>query len=166
MGRIGQAVAQRAQGFNMPILFVNRSPLPAIEQALGAMQVSLDQLLERADIVSLHVPLNNETAKLIGEDQLKIMKPHAILVNAARGPVVDTHALTEALKSSQIGYAALDVTDPEPLPTSHELYQLPNAIIVPHIGSATRTARNQMALLAVDNLLAGLAGKPLPKAIQ
>lgn len=166
MGRIGQAVARRAQGFAMPILFVNDSPLPEIEQALGATQVSLDHLLESADIVSLHVPLNDSTTGLIANDQFKIMKPHAILVNAARGPVVDTNALVEALKTGQIGYAALDVTDPEPLPKSHDLYQLSNAIILPHIGSATRTARNQMALLAVDNLLAGLEGKPLPQAVQ
>ena len=165
MGRIGQAVAMRAQGFQMRILYVNNSEITEIEQELGAKRVTLPQLLESADIISLHVPLNETTKGLIGSQQFKRMKPHAILVNAARGPVVDTDAVVTALKSGQIGYAALDVTDPEPLPDTHELYQLPNAIIIPHIGSATRSARNQMALLAVDNLIAGLQGEPLPKAI-
>lgn len=165
MGRIGQAVARRAQGFAMPILYVDNSDHPTLENELGAKRVPLAQLLVDADIVSLHVPLNETTAGLIGAEQFELMKPHAILVNAARGAVVDTDALVTALKTGQIGYAALDVTDPEPLPHTHELYQLPNALIVPHIGSATRTARNQMALLAVDNLVAGLQGDPLPKAV-
>jgi len=165
MGRIGQAVAKRAQGFGMPILYVSNRPVPEIERELGATRVPLNQLLERADIVSLHVPLNKTTAGLIGAGQFQSMQPHAILVNTARGAVVDTGALVAALKSGQIGYAALDVTDPEPLPHTHELYQLPNVIIIPHIGSATRSARNEMALLAVDNLIAGLQGEPLPKAV-
>lgn len=165
MGRIGQAVARRAQGFAMPILYVDNSDHPTLEKDLGVKQVSLNQLLEDADIVSLHVPLNETTAGLIGAEEFERMKPHAILVNAARGAVIDTDALVTALKTGQIGYAALDVTAPEPLPHTHELYQLPNALIVPHIGSATRTARNQMALLAVDNLVAGLKGDPLPKAV-
>jgi len=165
MGRIGQAVAKRAQGFGMPILYVSNRPVPEIERELGATRVPLNQLLERADIVSLHVPLNKTTAGLIGAGQFQSMQPHAILVNTARGAVVDTGALVAALKSGQIGYAALDVTDPEPLPHTHELYQLPNVIVIPHIGSATRSARNEMALLAVDNLIAGLQGEPLPKAV-
>lgn len=166
MGRIGQAVAKRARGFEMPILYVSNNPVPEIESLLDATRVSLDHLLEHADIISLHVPLNQSTKGMIGMPQFKRMKPQAILVNAARGSVVDTPALVEALTTGLVGYAALDVTDPEPLPHTHELYQLPNAIIVPHIGSATRVARNNMALLAVDNLIAGLQGKPLPKAIQ
>jgi glyoxylate reductase len=165
MGRIGQAVARRAQGFAMPILYVDNSDHPILENQLGAKRVPLTQLHKDADIVSLHVPLNETTAGLIGSEQFKLMKPHAILVNTARGAVVDSDALLTALKTGQIGYAALDVTDPEPLPHTHELYQLPNAIILPHIGSATRTARNQIALLAVDNLIAGLQGKPLPKSV-
>lgn len=165
MGRIGQAVARRAQGFDMPIIYAHTSDLPEVNQELGATRVSLSELLENADIVSLHVPLTANTRGMIGVEQFEEMKPHAILVNSARGPVVDTDALVFALKSGQIGYAALDVTDPEPLPPTHALYLLPNAIILPHIGSATRTARNQMSLLAVDNLIAGLQGQPLPKAI-
>ena len=166
MGRIGQAVARRAKGFDMPIIYVHTADLPEVNQALGASRVALEELLANADIVSLHVPLNQTTRGMLGAEQFQQMKPHAILVNAARGAVVDTDALVSAFKSSQIGYAALDVTDPEPLPSSHPLYQLPNAIIVPHIGSATRTARNQMSLLAVDNLIAGLQSRPLPKAIS
>lgn len=165
MGRIGQAVARRAKGFNMPILYVHTHDLPEVEQELGATHVTLNQLLAQADIISLHVPLTPNTKGLIGAKQIQHMQPHAILVNTARGAVVDTDALVHALKSSQIRYAALDVTDPEPLPPAHPLYQLPNVIILPHIGSATRTARNQMSLLAVDNLIAGLQGQPLPKAI-
>jgi glyoxylate reductase len=165
MGRIGQAVAKRASGFDMRILYYNRSSVPDAEEELGAKQVALSELLKEADIISLHLPLNPQTEKMIGKVQLQQMKAHAILVNTARGGVVDTEALTHALKTGQIGYAALDVTDPEPLPADHEFYTLPNAIIVPHIGSATRKARNDIAMLAVDNLIAGLKGEKLPKAI-
>ncbi len=165
MGRIGQAVARRAKGFDMRILYVNRSPVPEAQTELGAIPASLPELLSESDFISLHVPLNDESEGLIGAPQLEMMKPHAILVNTARGAVVDTDALVKALKTGQIGYAALDVTDPEPLPHTHELYSLPNALITPHIGSATRMARNQTSLLAVNNLLAGLKGFPLPKAV-
>jgi len=165
MGRIGKAVAKRARGFNMDIFYFSRSRVPKVESELGVTHVSLPELLEKSDIISLHVPLNEETEGLIGAPQFEMMKQHAILVNTARGAVIDTDALVAALKSGQIGYAALDVTDPEPLPHTHELYRLPNAIIVPHIGSATRAARNNIALLAVDNLIAGLKGMPLPKAV-
>lgn len=165
MGRIGQAVARRARGFNMRILYHNRSRSPKAETESGAISVSLPDLLSQSDIVSLHVPLNEDTAGLIGAAEFEMMQPHAIIVNTARGSVIDTDALVTALKSGKIGYAALDVTDPEPLPHTHELYRLPNAIIVPHIGSATRTARNNIALLAVENLIAGLQGQPLPKAV-
>jgi glyoxylate reductase len=165
MGRIGQAVAKRASGFGMRILYHNRSHKPDIEKNLGAEFVALDELLQQSDFISLHVPLNEQTKHLIGEQQFWIMKPHAVLVNTARGAVINTDALVIALKSGQIGYAALDVTDPEPLPATHELYRLPNAIIVPHIGSATRQARNGIAMLAVENLIAGLRGEKLPKAV-
>jgi len=166
MGRIGQAVARRASGFEMDICYYNRTRKLDAEEALGVSYLPLTDLLERSDIVSLHVPLDQETKGLIGAAQLERMKPHAVLVNTARGAVVDTDALVEALKSGKIGYAALDVTDPEPLPPTHELYRLPNATIVPHIGSATHTARNNIALLAVENLIAGLQGKPLKKQVK
>lgn len=165
MGRIGQALARRAQGFEMRILFTDVSGHPERVQEFGASRVTLETLLKESDIISLHVPLTPSTAGMIGADQLKSMKPHAVLVNAARGPVIDTDALVLALETGQIGYAALDVTDPEPLPPTHPLYKLPNALILPHIGSATRPTRDQMSLLAVDNLIAGLQGKPLPKAV-
>lgn len=165
LGRIGQAVARRARGFDMHILYHNRNRHPEVEAALGITCASLDDLFRQSDFISLHLPLTAETAGMVGAPEFAIMKPHAVLVNTARGGVVDTEALVTALKTGQIGYAALDVTDPEPLPPSHELYSLPNAIVVPHIGSATRTARNNIALLAVDNLIAGLKGEPLPKSV-
>jgi len=165
MGRIGQAVARRAAGFTMQLLYYNRSRVSAIETELGAAYVPLDELLQSSDIISLHVPLNKESKGLIGVEQFKIMKNDAILVNTARGEVVDTDALVNALKSNQIAYAALDVTDPEPLPNTHQLYQCPNVIITPHIGSATRSTRSAMAILAVENLIAGLENRPLPKAV-
>jgi glyoxylate reductase len=166
MGRIGQAVAQRAHGFDMRILYHNPDPLPTVARELGAQFTPLPELLQQADIISLHIPLTTETANMIGAEQFSLMQSHAILVNTARGGVVDTPALVHALKTGQIAYAALDVTDPEPLPPSHELYALSNVIILPHIGSATRHARSAMSLLAVDNLIAGLQGNPLPKAVQ
>ena len=165
MGRIGQAVAKRASGFNMRLYYYNRSRVPEVEANLGATYLSLDELLKTVNIISLHVPLNDDTRGLISAEQFKLMKKNAILVNTARGEVVDTDDLVYALKNNQIGYAALDVTDPEPLLNTHELYQLPNAIITPHIGSATRRARNDIAMLAVENLIAGLQGRALPKAV-
>ncbi len=165
MGRIGQAVARRALGFEMQIRYYSRSPVAETERKTGAVFVSLPELLVESDIVSLHVPLTDQTEGMLSTPQFEMMKPHSILVNTARGAVIDTDALVAALKNGAIGYAALDVTDPEPLPPTHALYQLPNAIVVPHIGSATRTARNNIALLAVNNLIAGLQGLPLPKAV-
>jgi glyoxylate reductase len=119
-------------------------------------------LLAQSDFVSLHVPLTAETRHLIESTALKKMKPSAILVNTSRGQVVDTDALTRALQNKEIQAAALDVTDPEPLPPDHPLYSLPNCLIAPHIGSATWNTRRNMALRACENLLAGLAGERLP----
>lgn len=165
MGRIGQAVTRRARGFEMRVVYVNRSAVPETARELGAHPVSLPALLAESDFISLHIPLTDESQGMIGAPQFEMMKPDAVLINTARGAVVNTDALVHALKSGQIGCAALDVTDPEPLPHSHELYKLPNAIITPHIGSATQEARNQIALLAVNNLIAGLKGLRLPKAV-
>ncbi len=165
MGRIGQAVAKRAKGFNMGINYYSRSKVPEVESNLGASYLPLNELLASSDIISLHVPLNEETKGLISAEQFKLMKEDAILVNTSRGEVVNTKDLVFALKNNMIGYAALDVTDPEPLPNSHELYKLPNAIITPHIGSATHTARNDIAMLAVENLIAGLEKRALPAAV-
>lgn len=161
LGRIGSQVAKRARGFDMRVLYHNRNRRPDAEAALGVTYVSKNELLETADYVLLMVPLTGATRHLIGRDELARMKPTASLVNAARGPVVDMTALTEALMNRRIYSAALDVTDPEPLPRDHPLLTLPNVIITPHLGSATEQTRQQMAELSVENLLAGLAGREL-----
>ena len=160
-GQIGQAVARRALGFGMRVLYTSRKAKPEAERELGARRVPLETLLSESDVVSLHVPLTPETRHLIDESALRRMKPTAYLVNMARGGVVDTAALVRALQEGWIAGAALDVTDPEPLPPDHPLYRLPNCVITPHIGSATRETRKAMALLACENLLLGLQGKPL-----
>ncbi len=153
-GRIGQAVGRRLEGFGCELVTTSRS---------GG--VSLEELLERADFVTLHCPLTPDTRGLIGEAALRRMKPTAYLVNTARGPIVDTAALVAALHDGEIAGAALDVTDPEPLPGDHPLLAAPNALVVPHVGSATHDTRGRMAEIAVDNLLAGLAGEPMPHSV-
>ncbi len=162
LGGIGQAVARRAVGFGLRIVYASRSQKVEAERRYGAQRLSLEELLAVSDFVSLHVPLTPETRGLIGEAALRRMKPTAYLINMARGPVVDTAALVRALTEGWIAGAALDVTDPEPLPPDHPLYRLPNCVIVPHIGSATHATRRRMAELACANLLAGLRGDPLP----
>ncbi len=162
MGRIGTQVARRARGFAMTVLYHNRQRRPDIEQELGVKFVPRDELLAGADYVVLTVPLTQETRHLIGKAELARMKPTSILVNVARGPVVDTDALTEALAARTIYAAGLDVTDPEPLPRGHPLLKLDNVTIAPHLGSATDQTRQRMAEMSRDNLLAGLAGKALP----
>ncbi len=166
MGKIGRAVAQRAKGFGLNLLYTD-IPLPAeVEAELGAKRVALEELLRESDFVTLHVPLTPETRGMIGEEQLRLMKPSAILVNTSRGPVVQTAALLKALQEKWIAGAALDVTDPEPLPPDHPLYAQPNCLIVPHIASATHHTRRRMAELACDNLLAGLEGRRLPNCVN
>jgi glyoxylate reductase len=162
MGRIGEQVARRARAFDMSILYHNRQRRPAVEEDLGARYVAQDELLAAADFVMLTVPLTPQTQRLIGRAELARMKPTAILINMARGAVVDTEALTEALAARTIYAAALDVTEPEPLPRDHPLLRLDNVIITPHLGSATEQTRQRMAEVAIENLLAGLAGRPLP----
>jgi glyoxylate reductase len=150
-GRIGEAMARRAGGFGMEVIHSSRSS-----------GVPLEELLERADVVSLHCPLTPQTRHLIGDDALARMKQSALLVNTARGGVVDQAALRRALIAGEIAGAALDVTDPEPLPAEDPLLDAPNLIVVPHIGSATVRTRSKMAAMAVENLLAALAGDPMP----
>jgi len=162
MGRIGTQVARRARAFDMTVLYHNRQRRPAEEQALPARYVSLDELLATADYVVLTVPLTEQTQRLIGRAEFARMKPTATLVNVARGPVVDTDALAEALAARRIYAAALDVTEPEPLPRDHPLLRLDNIIITPHLGSATEQTRRRMTEMSVENLRAGLAGRPLP----
>ncbi len=157
-GRIGQALAKMASGFDMKILAYDTYKNEEAASEAGATYVELDELLHQSDFVSLHVALTEETHHLIGADELKAMKSTAVLINAARGPVVDTDALVAALKDGEIFAAALDVTEPEPLPADHPLVSLPNAIVVPHIASASVSTRNKMAALAANNLVAGLNG--------
>jgi glyoxylate reductase len=165
MGNIGQQVARRARGFDMTVLYHNRNRDEAAEAELGATYLPLDDLLQQADFVTLNVPLTAETRHLIGRDQLRRMRPTAFLINVARGGVVDHDALVEALQNGWLAGAALDVTDPEPLPRDHPLLHMDNVVIAPHLGSATRQTRYNMARRTVDNLLAGLEGRPLPNRI-
>ena len=151
LGRIGRAVHRRLEGFGCELLFTDES---------GG--VTLEELLERSDFVTIHCPLTPDTRGLIGEEALGRMKETAYLVNAARGPIVDTDALARALEAGEIAGAALDVTDPEPLPVDHPLLDAPGLVVLPHIASATHATRERMADMAVDNLLAGLAGEPMP----
>jgi glyoxylate reductase len=161
MGRIGQAMARRAQGFDMRVLYADPSE-PDAARAMGAVRVELDELLGESDFVSLHVPLTADTAHLIDARALERMKSTAILINTARGPVVDQAALYDALASGQIAYAALDVTDPEPIAPDDPLLALDNCLIVPHIASSSVASRTRMAVMAAENLLAGLNGDRLP----
>ena len=161
-GRIGQAMAKRARGFDMKILYHSRSRDLEAEEKHGVQYYTLDELLREADYISLHVSLTDDTYRLIGGRELALMKDSAILINTARGPIVDPDALYEALKEGNIAYAALDVTDPEPLPADHQLLTLDNLIVVPHIASATVTSRTKMCLMAVQNLVAGVLDESLP----
>jgi glyoxylate reductase len=165
-GRIGKEMAKRARGFDMTVLAYDTYHDDAAAKELGVTYVELDELLERSDFVSLHSALTDETRHLIGQRELELMKPEAILVNAARGPVVDTDALTAALKNGQILAAALDVTDPEPIPADHPLVKMDKCLIVPHIASASVATRNKMATLAVENCLAVLRGETPPFCVN
>jgi glyoxylate reductase len=153
-GRIGQAVARRAEGFGMEVIHSSRSS-----------GVPLEELLARADFVSVHTPLTDATRHLVDARALAAMKPTALLVNTARGGVVDQDALRAALHAGEIAGAALDVTEPEPLPADHPLLDAPNLLVVPHVGSATVRTRAKMAAMAVDNLLAALDGRPMPHRV-
>jgi glyoxylate reductase len=157
-GAIGRAVARRARGFDMTVIHHSRTR----QDDELSRWVPLDQLLREADVVSLHMPLTEETRGLIGERELALMKPTAVLVNTARGPVVDQAALTEALSERRIFAAGLDVEAIEPVPPDEPLLRLPNCIVLPHIGSGSLATRSRMVELAVDNILAGLAGERLP----
>jgi len=166
LGRIGRAVARRARGFEMRVLYHGRARQLDAERALGVEYAPLDELLAASNFVSLHCALTPVTRGLIGAREFGIMRPDAILINAARGPVVDTDALVAALRDGQIGGAALDVTDPEPLPADHPLIGLPNAIVVPHTASSTVATRDRMADLAARNILAVLGGTPPPAIVN
>lgn len=191
-GRIGQAMARRAQGFQMKVLAV-RSPQSSASSGSGTQpfaipvlhedgssglnsqgesvsasfqEVDLHEALAQSDFVSLHVPLTPHTHHLIGEAEFRVMKPSSILINTARGGVVDPEALYHALVHGHIGGAALDVTDPEPIPVSHPLLTLPNCLVIPHLGSASVATRTRMACIAAENIVAGLHGDALPHCVN
>jgi glyoxylate reductase len=166
MGRIGKEVARRARAFSMRILYCNRRRDPEAEQEFAAEYRPLPELLAESDFVTLNCPLTAETTGLISAPELARMKPTGILINMARGPVVDGDALCQALQAGQIACAALDVTDPEPLPRNHPLLGLRNLVITPHLGSASDRTRRKMMSMTVENLRAGLEGKPLPWQVR
>ena len=161
-GRIGQAMARRARGFGMDVVYTSRSE---VSGAHGAKRVELGELLERADVVSLHCPLTPQTHHLIGADELSRMRPDAILINTARGPVVDEAALVRALERGQLWGAGLDVFEQEPR-VHPGLIARDDVLLLPHLGSATETARRRMAEVAVHNALEALAGRRPPNALQ
>jgi glyoxylate reductase len=164
-GRIGRGMAKRAAGFDMRVLYYD----PGEEDRdpnLNARRVDFETLLEESDFISLHTPLTPDTRHMIDSVALNRMKPNAVLINTSRGPVVDMEALYEALRDKRIFAAALDVTDPEPLPSNHPLLTLDNLVIAPHIASASHTARGNMAWKAARNLIAGLKGERLPNCVN
>ncbi|MEN6474266.1 MAG: D-glycerate dehydrogenase [Syntrophaceae bacterium] len=163
-GRIGTAVALRSRGFNMPVLYTGRTPNTLIEAELNATRVELDELLAEADIISLHVPLSPENHHMIGRRELGLMKSTAVLINTARGALIDEGALVEALRRGRIAGAGLDVYENEPR-VHPGLMELENVVTLPHIGSATHTTRSKMADMAADNILAFLRGEEPPNRV-
>ena len=167
MGRIGRALTRRAAGFGVRVIYFDPYCDAGKGPYIGVMvRCDLNELLAEADFVSLHVPLTDDTYHLINAETLAWMKPTAVLINTSRGPVVDADALYDALAAGRIAYAALDVTEPEPLPADHKLLTLPNCLVVPHIASASWATRTRMAIMAAENLLAGLRGERLPNCVN
>jgi glyoxylate reductase len=162
LGAIGAAVARRARGFAMPVLYTSRSRKRALEAELGLVWTDLDDLLRRADVVSVHAGLTPETRGLIGARELDLMPAQAVLINTARGALIDTAALVAALQSGHLLGAGLDVTDPEPLPVAHPLFALPNVVLTPHIGYASDQTHVAMTSAALTNLAEALAGRRPP----
>ncbi|MDZ7966019.1 MAG: D-glycerate dehydrogenase [Nostoc sp. DedSLP03] len=166
-GRIGQAVARRAKGFEMQILYTSRQRCSReLEQSLGVEFATLEHLLQESNFVTLHTPSADDTYHLISDRQFELMKRSAILINTARGTIVDPDSLYRALASGQIAAAAIDVTEPEPIPSDSLLLTLDNIIIAPHIGSASRQTRSKMASMAIANLIAGLRGDRLANCVN
>lgn len=166
LGRIGLEVARRAAGFGMQLLYHNRRRNPEAEKQLGAVYMDKEALLRQSDFVSIHLPLSEKTRHYIGPEELQLMKPSAILINTARGPVVDQQALVQALQQGQIAGAGLDVADPEPVRANDRLLGLPQVIVLPHVGSATGATRAKMAVMAARNLIAGLSGQPMVSCVN
>lgn len=166
-GRIGRAVAHRASGFDMNVLYYDPLPDQSAKTApFNAKPVNMDSLLAESDFISIHTPLNEQTHHLFNRGLFMKMKPEAILINTARGAIVDPGALYQALKTHRIAFAALDVTEPEPLPPDSPLMTLDNLLVTPHIASASYTTRAKMSVMAAENLLAGLKGKRLPYCVN
>ncbi|MBW7997198.1 MAG: D-glycerate dehydrogenase [Candidatus Glassbacteria bacterium] len=165
MGRIGQATARRALGFEMEILYFSREAKPEVEKQLGARRVELDELMRRADYISLHTPLSRETKHLIDERRIGLMKPTAFLINTARGPVVDESALVRALRNGKISGAGFDVYHDEPVLTPG-LTELDNTVLLPHIGSGSHATRRKMAEIAAKNLSSVLEGRTPPHPVS
>ena len=161
LGQIGLEMAKRGLGFDMRVIYYSRTRKPELERQYGLEYADLFALLRSADFVSLHLPLTPETRRYISERELRLMKPTAVLINLARGPVVDSRALYKALKEKWIRAAALDVTDPEPIPQDDPLLTLDNLVVTPHIGSASLASRREMCLVAARNLVGGLKGQRL-----
>ena len=166
LGRIGQAVARRARGFEMRVVYYDHSPKPEAERDLGVEGVDFETLVRGSDFISLHVPLSGETRHLIGERELGLMKPTAILINTARGQVVDQEALVLALREGRLAAAGLDVFQVEPLPRDDPLLSLDNVVLLPHLGSASIVTRTRMAMMAAENLVAGLRGERPPYLVN
>lgn len=166
LGQIGVQVARRATGFGMTLLYHDVRRNEEAERQYGLQYVPLDQLLARSDFVSLHVLLSEQTRHLINRESLARMKRGAILINAARGPVVDSTALYEALRDGQLAAAALDVTEVEPISATDPLLTLPNVIVTPHIASGSFATRARMGMLAVENMLAALDGRRPPNIVN
>ena len=159
MGRIGFSVARRCRfGWDMRVLYTDVYQSEPAEKELGATRVDLEMLLRESDFVSVHTDLNAETKGMFNASRFRQMKKTAVFVNTARGPLVDQAALASALRNGTIFAAGLDVTDPEPLPSEHELYHLPNCIVAPHIASATVQTRNEMARICAENVIGGVTG--------
>lgn len=166
LGRIGSEMAKRARGFSMKVLYYDMFRREDLERELGLTYVDVDTLLRESDFVSIHVPLTDETRHMINAEAFKKMKKTAILINSARGPIVDTVALADALRSGEIAGAGLDVTDPEPITMDHPLLSAPNCVIAPHIASASFATRGKMAEIAARNILAALGGEPMPASVN
>lgn len=165
-GRIGQGMAKRAKGFDMRVLYYDVQRFPEAEKEYGTHSVDLETLLRESDFISLHTVLSPDTHHLLNDDRFKLMKQSAIVINTSRGPVIDQAALQRALAAGTIAYAALDVTDPEPIKLDDPLLKLDNIIIAPHMASASFETRNKMSAMAAANLLAGLKGDRLPNCVN
>ena len=163
-GRIGTAVARRSIGFRMRVLYADTGRNEDMEREVGAERVDLDRLIAESDVLSLHIPLTPDVRHLIGREQFAAMKPTAVLVNTARGPIVDEEALVEALRDGRIAAAGLDVYEQEPR-LAAGLAERPNAVLLPHLGSATTTTRAKMATMAAENVVAVLTGHEPPNAV-